>query len=112
MSNISSSYAPSKKHQIAVSILGSEFSSAIEQQIKTECKTWFGNQVDKWEVIDKHLVEKALPDQQKVHFHFDLASCKKGDNIYCAGDAMLNGSIDAALKSGRLAAEYAMQDLA
>ena len=110
MSNVSASYAPSDKHQIAVSIFGSEFSNAIEQQIKAECKTWFGNQVDKWEVIDKHLVHKALPVQTKVSFHFDKDSCQKGDNIYCAGDSMLNGSIDAALKSGRLAAEYAMQD--
>jgi phytoene dehydrogenase-like protein len=110
LSNISASYAPDNKHQIAVSIFGSVFSSAIEEQIKSECKSWFGNQVDKWELIDKHLIYKALPDQKHVNFHFDKATCKKGDKIYCAGDSMLNGSIDAALKSGRLAAEYAMQD--
>ncbi len=110
MSNVNSSYAPSQKHQIAVSIFGSEFSQSIEQQIKSECKRWFGNTVDQWEVIDKRLIHQALPDQQQVSFHFDKAACKRGDNIYRAGDAMLNGSIDGALKAGRLAAEYAMQD--
>lgn len=110
MSNVNAAYAPKGKHQIAVSIFGSEFSRAKEAQIKSECKTWFGNKVDKWELIEKHLVSKALPDQKKVSFHFEKNECKRGDNIYCAGDIMLNGSIDAALKSGRLAAEYAMND--
>lgn len=112
MSNVNAAYAPNGKHQIAVSIFGSEFSSAKEAQIKSECKTWFGNKVDKWELIEKHLVHKALPNQKKVSFHFDKKYCKRGENIYCAGDIMLNGSIDAALKSGRLAAQYAMNDKA
>lgn len=110
MSNVNSAYAPKGKHQVAVSILGNEFSKEKEKQIKSECKTWFGQQVEKWEVIDTRKVIKALPNQKQVSFHFSKQACKQGDNIYCAGDIMLNGSIDAALKSGRLAAEYAMAD--
>jgi len=110
MSNVSKAYAPKLKHQIAVSIFGSEYTADIESQIKSECKDWFGSQTEKWKYIEHYHVQKALPNQEQVRFHLDKKECKIGDYIYCAGDYLLNGSIDAALKSGRLAAEYAMQD--
>ncbi len=110
MSNVNSSYSPKDKHQISVSIFGSEYSKEIETQVKSECKSWFGKQVKDWDLIERHMVSMALPEQTKVSFHFDEQACKRGENLYCAGDLMLNGSIEAALKSGRLAAQYAMRD--
>jgi len=109
MSNVSKAYAPSGKHQIAVSIFGTEFNKDIETRIKKECSAWFGNQTSQWRVIQQQLIKKALPKQMKVRFKFSREECQIGERLFCAGDFMLNSSINGALKSGRLAAEYAMQ---
>ncbi len=109
MSNVCKAYAPANKHQIAVSIFGDVYSKDVETKIKTECESWFGKQTSEWKYIKHFHIKNALPNQQQVRFTFDKTACKMGEHIYCAGDYMLNGSIDAALKSGRLAAEFAMK---
>jgi len=109
MSNVSKAYAPSGKHQIAVSIFGTEFNQSIENKVKKECSSWFGKQTSKWRLIHQHFVKNALPVQRNVRFEFTKEECKIGPRVYAAGDYMLNGSINGALKSGRLAAEYSMQ---
>ena len=110
MSNVNKAYAPENKHQIAVSIFGSNFDKSIEAQIKKECSAWFGKETEEWQLIKDIKIEKALPNQKSVRFHFSEEDCKLGGNLYSAGDSMLHGSIDGALKSGRLTAEYAMRD--
>jgi len=110
MSNITRSYAPQGKHQIAISIYGKEFNSKIESQIKKECSSWFGKQTEKWRLVKSFYIHRALPNQKNVTFNLSKDACKVGKYIYMAGDQMLNGSINAALKSGRLAAQFAMED--
>ena len=112
MSNVNADYAPAGKHQLAVSIFGNQFNSAIEAQIKQECKTWFGNQVEEWKVIESFHIKKALPNQTTVKFNAQKEDIKFGDNVYLAGDGILNGSINGALHSGKLAAEFAMESIA
>lgn len=110
MSNVNPAYAPSGKHQIAVSIFDNKYSQQIENQIKKECATWFGKQTDEWKMITRFQINRALPNQKTVKFDISKEESKIGSNVYLAGDGVLNGSINAALKSGRLAATFAMQD--
>ena len=112
MSNVNSDYAPTGKHQLAVSIFGGQFNHEIEAQIKQECKAWFGKQVEEWKVIKSFQIKKALPNQTTVRFNVKKEDVKVGDNVYLAGDGVLNGSINGALQSGKLAAEFAMEDCA
>ncbi len=50
-------------------------------------------------------VKRALPNLQPVTFSYAATHSHVGDRIFLAGDHQLNGSLDAAMRSGRLAAE-------
>ncbi|MEO0732768.1 MAG: NAD(P)/FAD-dependent oxidoreductase [Bacteroidota bacterium] len=50
-------------------------------------------------------VREALPELNQVSFRKDASHTRVADRIFLAGDQQLNGSLDAAMRSGRLAAE-------
>ena len=50
-------------------------------------------------------VKQALPRLNPVAFRYDATHSRVDDRIFLAGDHQLNGSLDAAMRSGRLAAE-------
>lgn len=50
-------------------------------------------------------VKQALPNLRPVTFSYAATHSHVGDRIFLAGDHQLNGSLDAAMRSGRLAAE-------
>ena len=50
-------------------------------------------------------VKQALPNLNPVTFSYAATHSHVGDRIFLAGDHQLNGSLDAAMRSGRLAAE-------
>ncbi|MEL7159521.1 MAG: hypothetical protein AAFN92_02085 [Bacteroidota bacterium] len=50
-------------------------------------------------------VREALPELARVSFRKDASHTRVADRIFLAGDQQLNGSLDAAMRSGRLAAE-------
>lgn len=50
-------------------------------------------------------VKQALPRLSPVTYRYDPSHARVADRIFLAGDQQLNGSLDAALRSGRLAAK-------
>ena len=107
MTNISKKYAPENKVLIAVSINGntSENDVTLSKNIKTELKTWYGNQVEDWLMLKVYRISYALPNQDSVRNEFLASEIQINENLYICGDHLLNGSINAAMKSGRLVAE-------
>ena len=107
MTNISSKYAPEGKILIAVSHNGiPEIDDAtLSENMKTELKTWYGNQVDGWKILKVYRISYALPNQDSVRNELLTSDIQINDNLYICGDHLLNGSINAAMKSGRLVAE-------
>ncbi len=107
MTNISSKYAPEGKILIAVSHNGiPEIDDAtLSENMKTELKTWYGNQVDGWKILKVYRISYALPNQDSVRNELSNSEIQINDNLYICGDHLLNGSINAAMKSGRLVAE-------
>ncbi len=55
--------------------------------------------------LHRYDVVRALPSIDRVAFSSDPTHCRVTDRIFLAGDHQLNGSLDAAMRSGRLAAE-------
>ncbi|MEL6924199.1 MAG: FAD-dependent oxidoreductase, partial [Bacteroidota bacterium] len=100
-------YAPSGKQLIAASVTGyiGLSDDELNQQIKNEMKKWFGASVNSWQHLKTYRIRYALPDQRSVRNTIDPAEMKLNDHLYVAGDHLLNGSINAAMKSGRLVAE-------
>jgi phytoene dehydrogenase-like protein len=107
MSNISSKYAPTGKVLLSISYNGiPEIEDTIvAENMKAELKQWYGNQVDDWKMLKTYRIQYALPNQDSVCDELIKTDLQINDNLNICGDHLMNGSINAAMKSGRLVAE-------
>jgi protoporphyrinogen oxidase len=107
LSNISNQYAPTGKVLISISYNGIPTIDdvTLAENMKTELKQWYGNQVEDWKLLKTYRIKYALPNQEKVANELHDSHIKINDNLFICGDYLLNGSINAAMKSGRIVAE-------
>ena len=107
LSNISNQYAPTGKVLISISYNGIPAidDATLAENMKNELKQWYGNQVSAWKMLKTYRINYALPNQEKVSNEVDNSEIKINDNLFICGDHLLNGSINAAMKSGRIVAE-------
>jgi protoporphyrinogen oxidase len=107
MTNVSRAYAPAGKVLISVSCNGIlDFENQeLAEKIKEELEPWFGKQVEDWSHLKTYKVKYALPNLKVLKDDIIIDDMKINDNLYCCGDHLLNGSINAAMKSGRLLAD-------
>jgi phytoene dehydrogenase-like protein len=107
MTNVSTAYAPAGKVLISVSCNGIlDFEDQeLAEKIKKELEPWFGKQVEEWSHLKTYKVKYALPNLTVLKDDLTITDMKISDNLYCCGDHLLNGSINAAMKSGRLLAD-------
>ena len=112
-SNVSSAYAPSGKHLISLSTIGLAQDGQEEYltAIKNEMKTWFGEQVNAWKYLKTYHIPYSLANQENVSYNIDNQSIIIGENLYMCGDSFSNSSLNAAMKSGRIAAEIINEKL-
>ncbi len=107
LTNLSVEYAPKGKVLISVSSNGiAEIEDfLLVESIKTELKPWFGEQVDQWKMIKTYRIKYGLPKLPILKNEAGNEAFKLGPNLYICGDHLLNGSINAAMASGRIVAE-------
>ncbi|MFV8393164.1 NAD(P)/FAD-dependent oxidoreductase [Flavobacterium sp. LB2P6] len=107
ISNVSQEYAPVGKVLISVSYNGipTVDDTTLAQNMKEELKQWYGEKVNSWKMLKAYRIEYALPTQESVRNEIAASDIKISDTLFICGDNLLNGSINAALKTGRLAAE-------
>jgi phytoene dehydrogenase-like protein len=107
MTNLSSSYGPKGKVLLSVSINGlvTIEDETLATNIKNELKQWFNNQVENWELLKIYKIHYALPDLKSLKESNSESDFKINENLFLCGDHLLNGSINAAMKSGRTVAE-------
>lgn len=112
MTNVSKAYAPEGKVLISVSCNGLLDFDELElaQKIKDELQPWFGNQVENWAHLKTYKINYALPKLSVLKDDLEIADLKIRQNLYCCGDHLLNGSINAAIKSGRLVADLIISE--
>lgn len=110
MSAVSAAYAPKGKALISVSYNGipDVDDATLAENMKEEISHWYGADAASWKMLKAYRISYALPTQENVSTNKDLDSFKISNSLFICGDHLLNGSINAALQSGRLAAE-AMQ---
>lgn len=103
-------YAPKGKNLISVALKGisSESVENTSALIKSELGLSFGHEVSQWEFIKNYDIHHALPKPRQTAYEFPFEECRLTDQVYLAGDYLLNGSINAALKSGEMAAKAAI----
>ncbi|MFN8283825.1 MAG: NAD(P)/FAD-dependent oxidoreductase [Chitinophagales bacterium] len=109
--NLHTSYAPSGKHLIAVNVVKEHDLDDEELEVKclTELSEWFGLSVMDWQHIKTYYIKYAMPFKpilDEVRF-----TKKISDTVYCCGDSLSVGSMEAALRSGRETASIVAQEL-
>ena len=107
VSNVSRAYAPEGKVLISISYNGIPTidDATLAENMKQELKYWYGEKVKSWKMLKAYRIEYALPNQESVRNTIAASEIKISDTMFICGDNLLNGSINAALKTGRLAAE-------
>ena len=111
MNRVSSHYSKSGEILISVSILKDvkqfDFEDLIEK-VKDELSQWF-NDAKEWKFLHQYFIPYALPDQTYVTTNVSKNEMKLSDSVIICGDFLLNGSINAAMKSGKLAANLILE---
>ena len=107
MTNVSKQYAPKDSVLISVSYNGIAdiTDDDLADNMKKELVFWYGEQVNAWKMIKAYRIKKALPDVKIVTNDLTEVQMQISENLFICGDHLLNGSINAAMKSGRLVAE-------
>ena len=107
MNQISTEYAPEGKFLICVSLIDYDKrynSDELIQEVLYELKFWYADAIH-WKHLRTYDIAYALPKDENVTYALKPADIKLADNCYICGDHLLNGSINAAMKTGRVAAE-------
>jgi phytoene dehydrogenase-like protein len=107
MTQISPDYSSDGRSLISVSLIGDyekNTSADRSPQVINELKRWYPEAVT-WKHIKTYAIPYALPNDEKVRNEPDRGGLKINEHCFICGDHLLNGSINAAMKSGRLAAE-------
>lgn len=114
LDNTSSAYAPQGKHLLSVSI--NEDNGLSEKGLKTKIvEELLEILPDLKDAEISHLktyyISKALPKISDFQYSMKASNTKVQEGVYLAGDFLLNGSINAAMLSGRMAAQALFEDL-
>lgn len=112
LTNIFKGYAPAGKELISVSVNG--FAKAkdkkLEEEVKEELQRTFGKEVGSWKLIKIYRIDYALPNQDYVLGKRQVNELKLGKFTYVCGDHLLYGSMNAAMKTGKIVAEMIHKD--
>ncbi len=76
--------------------------NALVEKVKIELKDHFN--IDVIRLIKTYEIPKALPDLKHIKYTSIPAETKYSENIFLAGDTLVNGSLNAAMLSGESAA--------
>jgi phytoene dehydrogenase-like protein len=106
MEQISPYYAPKGKSLISVSLVGDFQGIKAEElnfKVLNEISFSYAYALH-WKHLKTYHIPFALPADESVRNDIDTAGLRLSDHCFVCGDHLLNGSINAAMKSGRLAA--------
>jgi phytoene dehydrogenase-like protein len=114
MDLVSDAYAPEGQHLVSVSVSGLQEASdeVLVREAVDELSRWFGQPVKDWKHLTTYRIDYALPNQDRVQNDIQPAKMRIREGLYVAGDHQLNGSINAAMKVGRVAAGLLQTDSA
>jgi phytoene dehydrogenase-like protein len=107
LTNVSKKYSSDERVLISVSLNGNPNvkDETLAKNMQSELIKWYGNQVNDWKMIKVYRINYALPNQEKVFNEVLDTELQLDKNVFICGDYLMNGSINAAMKSGRLVAE-------
>jgi len=113
MDRISPAYFSKGKSLISLSLIGDHAADQLELQsnVINELKFWYPEAIS-WKRLKTYHIDYALPNDDHVTYVPDNRAIRVNDRCFVCGDHLMNGSINAAMKSGRVAAEAIINTLA
>ncbi|MGB2627746.1 MAG: NAD(P)/FAD-dependent oxidoreductase [Candidatus Acidiferrum sp.] len=113
ISEVASSYAPSGKHLISVTVLGTQALTEVQLGgfIIAQMKNWFGKVASSWQLLRSYRIAHAQPQQFPGALEPSQRPVRTRPGVYVCGDHRDNASINGAMASGRRAAEAVISDL-
>lgn len=112
MSDVAATYSNGSRALVSVSVNGcpDDPDDGLSKKVLSEIRKLTGAPVQDWELLKIYRIAGALPVVDDVQYDLQPMSCRVLDHIYLAGDYLLNPSLDAAMRSGRRAAEALLSD--
>jgi phytoene dehydrogenase-like protein len=106
MDDVSDAYSPKDRSLLSVTVLESTLSEKeLIKAVQAELELISGVKADYFKFLKSYYINYALPAVDDLKYSIASTECKITDHVYLAGDYLLNGSINAAMTSGRIAAE-------
>ncbi len=113
LNKVSSSYAPDGSYLVSVTLKDSVVLSdeeALIGQVAKEIQE-VTSTPSPLNYLARYDIKKALPIIDELQYELPNTQFTLTDDIYLAGDYLLNASLDAAMRSGRLAAQAMLDSL-
>jgi len=107
MDRISPAYAKGGDALISLSLIGDHSKAnqkELQENVLAELKFYYPDAVS-WKHLKTYHIDYALPNGDQVTNEPDHKALRLNRLTFVCGDYLMNGSINAAMKSGRLAAE-------
>ncbi|MEM1216779.1 MAG: NAD(P)/FAD-dependent oxidoreductase [Bacteroidota bacterium] len=103
--SVAPDYAPAGQQLVSVTLRDIPTQAQAEDAIIQELRE-LTNRPD-WDLqpVARYDIPQALPALDQLDYSYTATEARVTDNIFLAGDQLLFGSLDAAMRSGRLAAE-------
>ena len=112
MTDVSKSYSSSGKALLSVTVTqDSKADELLVKMVALELEALTGIKANFFHHIKTYEITEALPQVEDMQNNISPTNTKIQDDVYLAGDYLLNGSINAAMTAGRKAAEAVMLSL-
>jgi hypothetical protein len=107
MDCISTTYSKSGDTLISLSLIGNHSNANqknLQESVINELKFWYPDAAS-WKHLKTYHIDYAMPNDDQVTNDPDYKVLRLNAQCFICGDHLMNGSINAAMKSGKLAAE-------
>lgn len=112
MTDVSPAYSKERKALLSVSVIKNvKVDESLPQKIAIELESLTGIKSDYFQWIKTYEIYEALPQVDDLQNSIPPSNTKIMDGVFLAGDYLLNGSLNAAMTSGRKAAEACLYSL-
>lgn len=106
MDDVSKAYSTKGRALLSVTVLESSLGEKeLIKAVQMELEEISGIKAEYFKFVKAYHISYALPSLDDLKYCVPFTECKITDHVYLAGDYLLNGSINAAMTSGRTAAE-------
>jgi len=106
MDDVSEAYANGDRSLLSVTVLEADMDQkTLISQVQQELSKISGVKADYFKFLKLYEISYALPHVDDMKYEIAPTACKITDQVFLAGDYLLNGSINAAMTSGRTAAQ-------